>query len=214
MANLRVIRKRIGSVKSAQQTPRAMRMGSAAKLKRAQDAIVAARPYARNMREVVERLAGRAGPEAHPLLSSRERKKLGLLVITSDRGLCGGFNSNLLRAANRFLQENRGRYEEIALSVVGRKARDFFRRRRVPLRKEYINILGSLSYSHAEQVATDLLEGYLAGEIDEVVIAFHEFRSAISHHARMDRLFPIPFEPAAGEAPEAGSGSLHEASHK
>src|SRR4030065_1071856 len=209
MANLRVIRKRIGSVKSAQQTPRAMRMGSAAKLKRAQDAIVAARPYARNMREVVERLARRAGPEAHPLLSSRERKKLGLLVITSDRGLCGGFNSNLLRAANRFLQENRGRYEEIALSVVGRQARDFFRRRRVPMRKEYLNILGSLSHSHAEQLAHDMVDGYLAGEWDEVVIAFNEFRSAISQNIRMDRLFPIEFERAEGEAPQAGIEYLY-----
>ena len=214
MANLRAIRKRIGSVKSTQQITKAMKMVSAAKLKRAQDAIVAARPYARNMREVVERLSRRAGPEAHPLLSSRERKKLGLLVITSDRGLCGGFNSNLLRAANRFLQENRGRYEEIALSVVGRKARDFFRRRRVPLRKEYINILGSLSYSHAERLAHDVVDGYLAGEWDEVVIAFNEFRSAISQNVRMDKLFPIAFERAEGEAPEAGIDYLYEPSQK
>ena len=214
MANLRAIRKRIGSVKSTQQITKAMKMVSAAKLKRAQDAIVAARPYARQMREVVQAVARRAGQDAHPLLLSRETKKLGLLVITSDRGLCGGFNSNLLRAVNRFLEEKGKKGEEVVLFAVGRKARDFFRRRRIPLRKEYINILGSLSYAHAEQVAGELLEGYLAGEFDEVVIAFNEFRSAISQSVRMDRLFPIAFEPAEGEAPEAGIDYLYEPSRK
>ncbi|MGA7106061.1 MAG: ATP synthase F1 subunit gamma [Candidatus Deferrimicrobiaceae bacterium] len=214
MANLRAIRKRIGSVKSTQQITKAMKMVSAAKLKRAQDAIVAARPYARQMREVVQAVARRAGQDAHPLLLSRETKKLGLLVITSDRGLCGGFNSNLLRVVNRFLAEHGKKGEEVVLFVVGRKARDFFRRRRIPLRKEYINILGSLSYAHAEQMAGDLLEGYLAGEIDEVVIAFNEFRSAISQSVRMERLFPIAVEPAGGEAPEAGIDYLYEPSQK
>ena len=214
MANLRAIRKRIGSVKSTQQITKAMKMVSAAKLKRAQDAIVAARPYARQMREVVQAVARRAGKDAHPLLLSRETKKLGLLVITSDRGLCGGFNSNLLRAVNRFLQESQGRYEEVTLFVVGRKARDFFRRRRIPLRKEYINILGSLSYSHAVQLAHDMVDGYLAGEFDEVVIAFNEFRSAISQSVRRERIFPIAIEPAEGEAPEAGIDYLYEPSQK
>jgi len=214
MANLRAIRKRIGSVKSTQQITKAMKMVSAAKLKRAQDAIVAARPYARQMREVVQAVARRAGQDAHPLLMSRETKKLGLLVITSDRGLCGGFNSNLLRAVNRFLEEKRKKDEEVVLFAVGRKARDFFRRRRIPLRKEYINILGSLSYAHAEQVAGDLREEYLAGEFDEVVIAFNEFRSAISQSVRMEKLFPIAFEPAEGGAPEAGIDFLYEPSQK
>ena len=214
MANLRAIRKRIGSVKSTQQITKAMKMVSAAKLKRAQDAIVAARPYARQMREVVQAVARRAGQDAHPLLMSRETKKLGLLVITSDRGLCGGFNSNLLRAVNRFLEEKRKKDEEVVLFAVGRKARDFFRRRRIPLRKEYINILGSLSYSHAVQLAHDMVDGYLAGEFDEVVIAFNEFRSAISQNIRMDSLFPIEFERAEGEAPEAGIDFLYEPSQK
>ncbi|NNF84687.1 MAG: ATP synthase F1 subunit gamma [Deltaproteobacteria bacterium] len=203
MANLRAIRKRIGSVKSTQQITKAMKMVSAAKLKRAQDAIVAARPYARKMREVVQAVAGRAGKDAHPLLSSRETKKVALLVITSDRGLCGGFNSNLLRAANRFLQETRENVGEVALYVVGRKARDFFRRRQVPMRKEYVNVLGALSYAHAEQFANDLVDGFLAEEFDEVVIAFNEFRSAISQAVRIDKLFPVAFE----QAEEEGSGT-------
>ena len=203
MANLRAIRKRIGSVKSTQQITKAMKMVSAAKLKRAQDGIVAARPYARKMREVVQAVAGRAGKDAHPLLSSRETKKVALLVITSDRGLCGGFNSNLLRAANRFLQETRENVGEVALYVVGRKARDFFRRRHVPMRKEYVGVLGALSYAHAEQIAGDLVDGFLAEEFDEVVIAFNEFRSAISQAVRRDKLFPVAFE----QAKEEGSGT-------
>ncbi len=214
MANLRAIRKRIGSVKSTQQITKAMKMVSAAKLKRAQDAIVAARPYARQMREVVQAVARRAGQEAHPLLSVREKRKLGLLVVSSDRGLCGGFNANLLRAVNRFLEENRERYEEVALFVVGRKARDFFRRRRIPLRKEYINILGALSYSHAEQLAHDLADAYLAGEVDEVVIAFNEFRSAISQVVRRDGLFPIAFAQEEEEGPAVGIDYLYEPSQR
>ncbi len=205
MANLRAIRKRIGSVKSTQQITKAMKMVSAAKLKRAQDAIVAARPYARQMREVVRSVAGRAGQDAHPLLSARETEKVALLVVTSDRGLCGGFNSNLLRASNRILQEAREKHGEVALYIVGRKARDFFRRRRVPMRKEYLNVLGTLSYGHAEQIAGDLVGGFLAEEFDEVVVAFNEFRSAISQTVRTDKLFPIVFEQVEEEG--AGSGT-------
>ena len=214
MANLRAIRKRIGSVKSTQQITKAMKMVSAAKLKRAQDAIVAARPYAGKMREVVLSVARRVGQDAHPLLTSRGARKIALLVVTSDRGLCGGFNSNLLRAANRFLRESGGKAEEIVLFVVGRKARDFFRRRRVPMRKEYLNVLGTLSYQHAEQMAGDLVEGFLAGEFDEVVVAFNEFRSAISQTARMETLFPVAVEPAGEQASGDGIDFLYEPSRQ
>jgi F-type H+-transporting ATPase subunit gamma len=212
MANLRVIRKRIGSVKSTQQITKAMKMVSAAKLKRAQDAITSARPYARKMRDVVQAVASRSGEGGHPLLSAREGTRLALLVVTSDRGLCGGFNSNLLRAANRFLSENGGRHEEILVFAVGRKARDFFRRRRVPVRKEYVNVLGQLSYSHAAQMAEDLVGGFLAGDFDEVQIVFNEFRSAISQVVRFDKLFPLAIERQESEGREAGIDYLYEPS--
>ena len=194
MANLRAIRKRISSVKSTQQITRAMKMVSAAKLRRAQDGINAARPYARKMREVVQAVAGRAGSDAHPLLTAREAKKLALLLVTSDRGLCGSFNAGLSRAVYRFLNEHRGAYEEIALFVVGRKGRDFFRRREIPIRKEYLGVLGALSRHHAETIANDLIGGFLAGEFDEVQIAFNEFRSAISQIVRFEKMFPIALE--------------------
>ncbi|MBP2669121.1 MAG: synthase gamma subunit [Deltaproteobacteria bacterium] len=198
MANLRAIRKRIGSVKSTQQITRAMKMVSAAKLRRAQDAITAARPYARKMREVVGAVAGRAGADAHPLLAAREPRKLALLLVTSDRGLCGSFNSGLTRAAYRYIQDHRDRYEEIALFVVGRKGRDFFRRREIPIRKEYIGVLGAVSRHHAETIGNDLVEGFLAEEFDEVRIVFNEFRSAISQTTRFEKLFPVELESAAG----------------
>jgi len=194
MANLRAIRKRIGSVKSTQQITRAMKVVSAVKLRRAQDGINAARPYARKMREVVQAVAGRAGADAHPLLTAREAKKLALLVVTSDRGLCGSFNAGLSRAVYRFLNEHRGEYEEITLFVIGRKGRDFFRRREIPIRKEYLGVLGSVSRTHAENIANDLAGGFLDGEFDEVQIAFNEFRSAISQNVRFEQMFPIALE--------------------
>lgn len=213
MANLRAIRKRISSVKSTQQITRAMKMVSAAKLRRAQDGINAARPYARKMREVVTAIAGRAGADAHPLLTAREGKKLALLVVTSDRGLCGSFNSGLTRAVHRFLKEHRGEYEEITLFVVGRKGRDFFRRREVPIRKEYLGVLGSVSRHHAETVVGDLVGGFLAGEFDEVQIAFNEFRSAISQIVRFEKLFPIALE-SSGETGGDDVDYLYEPSRK
>jgi F-type H+-transporting ATPase subunit gamma len=194
MANLRAIRKRVSSVKSTQQITRAMKVVSAVKLRRAQDGINAARPYARKMREVVTAVAGRAGSDAHPLLTAREGKKLALLVVTSDRGLCGSFNAGLSRAVYRFLNEHRDEYAEITLFVVGRKGRDFFRRREIPIRKEYLGVLGAVSRQHAETIANDLVGGFLAEEFDEVQIAFNEFRSAISQVIRFEKMFPIALE--------------------
>ena len=213
MANLRAIRKRVSSVKSTQQITRAMKMVSAAKLRRAQDAVNAARPYARKMREVVTAVAGRAGADAHPLLTVREAKKLALLVVTSDRGLCGSFNSGLTRAVHRFLNEHRDEYEEITLFVVGRKGRDFFRRREIPIRKEYIGVLGSVSRQHAETIAGDLVGGFLSEEFDEVQIAFNEFRSAISQIVRFEKMFPIALE-SSGKAGGDGVDYLYEPSRE
>ncbi len=206
MANLRAIRKRIVSVKSTQQITKAMKMVSAAKLRRSQEAINAARPYARKLRELVEALAAKAGPEAHMLLAGREVKKLALLVVTSDRGLCGGFNSALLRTVQRFLRENGGNYEQISVFAVGRKGRDFFRRRAIAITKEYVNVLGTLSYFNAETMAHDLVDGFKNGQFDEVQVAFNEFRSAISQTPRFEKLFPISV--AEGTVPAEGASDI------
>jgi len=147
---------------------------------------------------VVTAVAGRAGADAHPLLTAREGKKIALLVVTSDRGLCGSFNSGLTRSVHRFMNEHRGEYEAVTLFVVGRKGRDFFRRREIPIRKEYLGVLGSVSRQHAETIANDLAGGFLDGEFDEVQIAFNEFRSAISQSVRFEKMFPIALE-SSGE---------------
>lgn len=214
MANLRAIRKRISSVKSTQQITRAMKMVSAAKLRRAQDAILAARPYAKTIREVVLAVASRVDSGAHPVLAPREGKKLALLVITSDRGLCGSFNAGLTRQAFRFIAEKRSMYEEIILFVVGRKGRDFFRRRELPIRKEYIGVLGGINRGHAETMAKDLVDGFLAGDFDEVQVVFNEFRSAISQVTRFQTLFPISLERKEEEPGRADVDYLYEPGRK
>ena len=191
MANLRAIRKRISSVKSTQQITRAMKMVSAAKLRRAQEAIVAARPYARKIREVALSVASRVDAGAHPLLASREVKRLALLVITSDRGLCGSFNAGLTRYVQRYIVEQQAKYEEVFLFMVGRKGRDFFRRRGVPIHKEYLGVLGNIGRWHSEAISHELLYGFVNGDFDEVRIVYNEFRSAISQVARTERLLPL-----------------------
>jgi F-type H+-transporting ATPase subunit gamma len=220
MANLRSIRKRIGSVKSTQQITKAMKMVSAAKLRRAQEAITAARPYAGKLRDVVQALAARAGADAHPLLQVREGKKLAILLVTTDRGLCGSFNAALLRTVHRFIRENRDAYESISLYVVGRKGRDFFRRREAELiHKEYLNVVSHISYAIAEKISGELIADFLAGEFDEAVIFFNEFRSALSQIPRREKLFPVTLEEGEGEKDAAPGGEadidyLYEPSRK
>ena len=131
MATLRDIKRRIKSVKSTQQITKAMKMVAAAKLKRAQDDITAARPYAEKMQNIMSSLASKVRPDAHPLLYKRGSSKVELIVVTSDRGLCGGFNSNIIRAAEGFISKNSGK--NITLNLVGKKARDYFLRRNFPI---------------------------------------------------------------------------------
>ncbi len=194
------IRRRIRSTKSTQQITKAMKMVSAAKLRRAQEAMFAARPYARKMMEVLNSLATRAHPEAHPLLGEREVRRLLLVVVTTDKGLCGGFNSNILRTAQRFREENAG--AELELVVVGRKARDFFRRRHASIRSEYVGVFQPLRYGAAQGLARELIEAYQDGSCDRVVVLFNEFKSVIQQRVVIEQLLPIrrlelePHEPA------------------
>src|SRR5262252_3874338 len=145
MANLQDIRRRIRSVRSMQQLTRAMKMVSAAKLKRAQDRVVSARPYSNTMERVFDRLAGRSGEYEHPLLSPRGDEHYVVALITADKGLCGAFNTNLIKAAQQFIRENSSKRVEMA--PIGKKGRDFFRRRGVSMPREYVNITGR-SFSH------------------------------------------------------------------
>ena len=183
------IRRRIRSVKNTQQITKAMKMVSAAKLRRAQEAMFAARPYARKMLEVLGNLAVRAESHAHPLLQDRGDKRVVLVVITSDKGLCGGFNANIIRTAVRFLAEREGKV--LSLSFLGRKGRDYFRRRQYTVRSEQVGIFQALRFSHAQQIAHSLIEGFVKGEFDQAYLVYNEFKSVIQQRVAVDHLLPI-----------------------
>jgi F-type H+-transporting ATPase subunit gamma len=198
--SLRDIRNRIGSVRSTRQITKAMKMVSAAKLRRAQDAILKARPYAQLLDQALTRVATRAAADevvAHPLLAPREQRTAEIVVITSDRGLAGGFNSNMARRAQRFLTENADRFERIDISTIGRKGRDFFRARKLSIRRDYAGIHAALAYGKAEAIAREYTERYLAGEVDAVFLAYNEFKSAISQKPVVVQLLPIETAPEA-----------------
>jgi F-type H+-transporting ATPase subunit gamma len=201
--SLRDIRRRIGSVKSTQQITKAMKMVAAAKLRRAQEAITKARPYATLLEQALARIARHASSEegaGHPLLASRPARVVELVVITSDRGLAGGFNSNIGRRVQRFLVENGDKYQEILLSTIGKKGRDFFRARHLPIRKDYTGVHAQLSFEKAQEIAQEFGDRFIAGELDGVFLAYNEFKSAISQKVTLKQLLPVETDPAAATA--------------
>jgi len=190
MATLKAIRKRISSIRNTQQITKAMKMVSAAKLRRAQEAAMAARPYADKMVELLHNVAARVSREAHPLLRAREEKKIHLLLFTSDRGLCGGYNANLIRAADAFIRRE-GAGKEINLVLVGRKGVDHFRRRRATIADRYINILATPAEELAAAVAEKAVERFVNGETDAVYIVYSRFRSALLQVPTVEKLLPV-----------------------
>jgi F-type H+-transporting ATPase subunit gamma len=200
MATLRDIRRRIRSVQSTQKITRAMKLVAAAKLRRAQERIIAARPYATKMSELTSSLVVRAEPERHPLLTRHPGGRTRLVVITADKGLCGAFNSNILRASLHFLREAGD--ADLTLVVVGKKARDFYRRRQWTVKSEMLGFFDRLAYSHAQELAGQLMGAYLGEEVDEVHLMYNEFRSVAVQRVTREQLLPI--EPATGPE-EAGA---------
>lgn len=168
-----------------------MKMVAAAKLKRAQDRILSARPYAYKLREVIGHLSLRANRASHPLLHRHPGKKTELLVVTSDRGLCGGFNATILRRAAEFLGEHGAQGEQVTVSVAGRKGIDFFRRRRWGIRQEWPGIFDRLSYEHAEDIGQDIVESYHAGAFDQLYVVYNEFKSVMQQQVIVEKLLPI-----------------------
>jgi F-type H+-transporting ATPase subunit gamma len=168
-----------------------MKMVSAAKLRRAQEAMFAARPYARKMMEVLNSLATRAHPDSHPLLQERGDAKLLLVVVTADKGLCGGFNANIIRTAARFLADDRHGGKDLALELVGRRGRDFFKRRSYRVRSEHVGVFQALRYATAQGIAQDLIRAYTGGEVDQVYLLYNEFKSVIQQRIVVERLLPI-----------------------
>ncbi|HEV7893968.1 MAG TPA: ATP synthase F1 subunit gamma [Pyrinomonadaceae bacterium] len=206
MANLLDIRRRIKSVKNTQQITKAMKMVSAAKLKRAQERAVSARPFATKMAEVLTGLASHAGEDFHhPLLDARGDERYLLVLVTADKGLAGAFNANLTKAAQAFINEHADKSVEIL--AVGRKGRDFFRRRGVEIVGEYIGMTGKGRIDHAEalEVARDVMRRFTEDErIDKVFIIFNEFRSVISQRVVVEQILPVSREEEeTDEAPDA-----------
>jgi F-type H+-transporting ATPase subunit gamma len=191
MASLQHIRRRIASVKNTQKITKAMKLVSASKLRRAQERILTARPYAKKMAEVLGALGARTNREYHPLLQKRPVKKIEMIILTSDRGLCGGFNTNILRRAMESLKELRTRTPGITLNVIGRKGRDFFKRRDLPIRKEWTGISDRVQYDHAAQIGKEAIAAYLNGTFDELYMVYGEFRSAIQTRIVTEKIFPI-----------------------
>ena len=190
MANLRDIRKRIVSVKSTQQITKAMQMVAASKLKRAQESVVAARPYAIKMNEVLASLALRTEEGKHPLLQRRGEKNVELIVMTSDRGLCGGFNHNVIKTSEKFVAEKQGEYEKILISVVGKKVRDYYRRQGREFATEFLNP-GNITFSYAEEIAADVIDRYVEKTTDAVYVIYTEFKSAMTQNVIVQRLLPV-----------------------
>jgi F-type H+-transporting ATPase subunit gamma len=211
MANLQDLRRRVRSVRNMQKITKAMKMVAAAKLRRAQERVVAARPYANTMMRVLGRLATRAGDFHHPLLDERGDDHLVVALITADKGLCGGFNTNLNKAAQLFIREHPGKTVELV--TIGRKGRDYFRRRPVKILSEHINVTArTVDHDDAAAIARELMAAYMAegSTIDKVFLIYNEFKSVLSQRVTVRQLLPISAEALGGEAAEEKSAGERE----
>ena len=202
MPSLIDIRRRIRAVKSTQQITKAMKMVAASRLRRAQERIQSARPFANEELRVLNSLAARVDPNSHPLLDDRATRhangKALLCVVTADRGLAGSFNANAIKAAGTFVVEDPAR--EVALGLIGRRGRDFFAKRGFEVRYEQVNLFQALEFDHARSIAAAAIEEFTKGEVDSVNLVYNEFKSVMTQRIVVERLLPIPrleIEPAA-----------------
>lgn len=195
MASLQDIRKRIKSAKSTSKITKAMKMVSASKLRRAQEQVRNSRPFSDSLDQVVAHLALRLklqGEAPNALLSARETKNCGeLIVMTSDRGLCGGFNSNVARKAHRWLFDKRDEYKELRISTIGKKGYEALRNGPVPIRRNHQDIFGTGAYMAAIEIASEACMSFIAGEVDAVWLVYNEFKSAISQTVVVKQLLPV-----------------------
>ena len=189
MATLKEIRKRVSSVQNIQQITKAMKMVSAARLRRAQEAALAARPYAEKLEAVLQNLAAQGDELAHPFLTERAENNITLIVMTSDRGLCGGFNSSLIRAAEAFMRQRSE--QRVSLILVGRRASDYFKRRDVAIAEEHINLYGRLSADLAHDIGRRVGEQFLSGQTDSFYVLYAKFRSALVQVPTLDKILPL-----------------------
>ena len=203
MPSLIDLRRRIRAVKSTQQITKAMKMIAASRLRKAQERVVGARPFAQRMLRVLNGLVTRVDQAAHPLLRIPDPAAGGrplLIVVTADRGLCGSFNSNVIKAASQFILNETEDGRTIALGLIGRKGRDFFRRRGFDVRYEQVNVFAKLKFSDAAEIANSAMEAFTSGEASSVYLVYNEFKSVMSQRVVVERLLPIPRLEVADEA--------------
>jgi F-type H+-transporting ATPase subunit gamma len=194
MATLRNIKRRIVSVRSTQQITKAMKMVAAAKLRKAQGRLLSARPYAREMEEVLRQVSLRLRKKKHPLLEIRKGNKVLYVLVTADRGLCGGFNSNLIRRCQSEWTQNPA--EAKHLMTVGRKGYEFFRRREFKIESHVVDLFNNLEFHHAQLITAKVIELYSAKKVDRVMVIYNEFKSAVQQKIIVEQLLPIqPAQP-------------------
>jgi F-type H+-transporting ATPase subunit gamma len=214
MPGLKDIRKRISAVKSTKQITKAMKMVAAAKFRRAQQRIVELRPYAEKMQSVLSNLA-KTVDTGHPLLEVRPRKKVEIVVLTGDRGLCGAFNTNIMKAATKLIKSVQDEGVEVSVCAIGKKGADLFRRRKAPVRKAWTGLSGRVSYLNAQEIARDITEEYINETFDEVILVYNEFKSALVQKVTISKLLPLSPVPTEGaEAQDAGGEFLYEPSQQ
>lgn len=195
MSKLKAIRKRIGSVRNTQKITKAMKMVAASRLRKAQTAIETLRPYAYRTRDIISQLAARADFTDHPLLAQREPKKVELLILTSDRGLCGGFNANINRTADRYIRENVAGHEAMSLDIVGRKGLEYFKRRDVQVNTVFRNILEDPNQEKASEIAEHAIRSFTEDGLDALYVVYNEFKSAMTQKVVVEQLLPIVSAP-------------------
>ncbi|MGA2333321.1 MAG: ATP synthase F1 subunit gamma [Syntrophales bacterium] len=191
MASLKDIRRKIVAVSKTKQITRAMNMVAASKLKAAQLRMENFRPYALRFMDVLTSLALRVDPETHPLLAVRDPKRIRVIIMTSDRGLCGGFNTNLIKAAERFVREKVSEGKEVQLIAVGRKGRDYFRKK-VKLAKDWSDVFGKFDITLAVKISDEIIPSFMQAEYDELYVIYNEFRNIAIQRPAVVRLFPLP----------------------
>jgi F-type H+-transporting ATPase subunit gamma len=208
--NIKIIRKRIASVKNTQKITRAMKLVAAARLRKAQENIVRMRPYALQTLKLLSSLAARAGDEEalHPLLARRHPNKVMLIVLTSDRGLAGSFNASVSKAAFRFYQELAKQGSTVTVGAIGKKGRDFLRRRGVEIKHTFGNIYEDLRYDKASHIGNVVVTDYAARELDACYMVYNEFKSALTQQVVVEKLLPI--EPMAVPQNETAVDYIYE----
>lgn len=202
MATLREVRGRITGVKKTQKITKAMKMVAAAKLRRAQNAVVVARPYANKIRQLLQHLSHQMEEQSGPLLTSRDVGAVALVVVTADRGMCGAFNSNLIKFVVQYCSQTYSGWNErgkVQLFCIGKKGADFFAKQNFPIARKYIGVYNQLTFGEAQLIARDLVEGYLCGEYDRVEVFYNEFKTVARSQIVREEFLPVP---------EMGNGSV------